>query len=186
MPSYEDPEFLARLVNLMVLLDKRELDTYAALAFYALSVIDWQSHDPGPIFSSLDVGVTARLASGRSKTMARNFGVIQAILKHQCNGSGSTFSVFTTQPPANAGGSLQASDICQKTKDAALEAIIPHLQGDFLHALYTYFPAPGMVNCVSVQTIMKNWVNTGTSFSLVAADFGFPRTLTTLWMPASS
>ncbi|KAG8875371.1 hypothetical protein FRB97_005183 [Tulasnella sp. 331] len=176
-PSYKDPYFLAKIIKLTEYIDNRELDTFAAVAFYALSVVDWQVHDPVPIFSSLSAEMSARLTRGRSKIISHGLDVIQGIVKHRCNGG-----PFLTLPPAPAVD--QASEACQKAKDAALEALIPHLQGDFARALYMYFPALGVGNCVTVQNLVKGGMVT--IFKSVAADFGFPNTTVAPTMHAAS
>lgn len=83
-----DPKFLIRLINLTRLVDKRELDGQAALAYYALSIIQWGDYNQNAIFGEINPIILSRVISGRSKILARNVDLVERIQEHRCAAGG--------------------------------------------------------------------------------------------------
>ncbi|KAG9017314.1 hypothetical protein FRB93_007428 [Tulasnella sp. JGI-2019a] len=160
-----DPTLPARLINLTQLLDKREFDGQAALAYYALSMVGWKSYDPEPIYRSSDTCTLARLTSGRSKLLSRVINVIQDILKHQCK-AGDTIQSF--MPLAVRVKTQEEEGSCRKTKDLVLQNLTSQLHGDIVHALQ--FPS-GPLNCIAIMSLMVS--GAGSIYSSICVDFGF-------------
>ncbi|KAG9017312.1 hypothetical protein FRB95_008837 [Tulasnella sp. JGI-2019a] len=157
--EYMDPDFLARLIQLTQLLDRRELDGHAALAYYSLSTINWKLHDPKPIFHQLDAETISRLASGRSNILPRCLNIINGIVKHRC------MSEATTKRPA------REEERCQAEKDAVLDVLVPNVGGDFVTAL-SRCPATGTCRLLA-SLITKGLADIHGS---IFADFGFSHT----------
>ncbi|KAG8887314.1 hypothetical protein FRB98_000242 [Tulasnella sp. 332] len=164
------PTFLVRLIKLTHLLDQRELDRHAALAYYKLSVIDWQNQDPTSMFNELDATVLSRLASGRSKTLHRNLKVVQEIVQHQC------VAHVCGGPPQNPSDDVlkTKADDYQKTKRGLLELLVPKVCGDFAEELSSaQYSFKGKV-CDPIQSLVRSEATV--LFDSMIIDFGFPTT----------
>ncbi|KAG9001606.1 hypothetical protein FRB93_012032 [Tulasnella sp. JGI-2019a] len=86
-PKYDDPREVFRLLKMTELLNKRELDGIAALAYYALCTADWGVHNQGETFDILHATIFTRLGKGQRRIQSDNIKMINAIVNHDCTKS---------------------------------------------------------------------------------------------------
>ncbi|KAG9003042.1 hypothetical protein FRB94_003405 [Tulasnella sp. JGI-2019a] len=86
-PKYDDPREVFRLLKMTELLNKRELDGIAALAYHALCTADWGVHNQGETFDTLHATIFTRLGKGQRRIQSDNIKTINAIFNHDCTKS---------------------------------------------------------------------------------------------------
>ncbi|KAG9017309.1 hypothetical protein FRB95_008840 [Tulasnella sp. JGI-2019a] len=163
---YKDPAFLVHLIKLTQLFDRRELDGQLALAYYAMSVVNWETHDQGIIYQQLDPSIISRLASGRSRMLSRSIDIIRPIVEHQCEKNtfyyGDTGNTITMR-------STWHEESCRKAKAVVIGTLMSELHRDFAHALVNYCP-PEVVPGCEIDLLVHRGVPL--IFDSIIKDFG--------------
>lgn len=153
--TYKDPLFCVRLICLTELLDTRALDGVAALAYYALSVVDWTKYDQMKAFSGLSPTSLERLTRGQRTLFSSHAASISQLLDHHCAPGHVHF-------PGHGG--------CAAAKIATTKTLIASLNGDFIGSLVTLsLDSSGVVYCrnLNLQLICQ------TQFRGISKAFGF-------------
>lgn len=83
-PLFDEAGFCARVIRLAELLDRRDLDGIAALAYYALTTTNWSSQDQKAVYDGLSAGSIARLNAGRTALDTVKATLLTQVARHQC------------------------------------------------------------------------------------------------------
>ncbi|KAG8869479.1 hypothetical protein FRB97_001123 [Tulasnella sp. 331] len=145
--SYANPTFCIRFIGVTEYLDRRDLDSHTALAYYALSVVDWGIHDQVRALSTLPPATIHRLLKGKATIQSACALQMVALSQHKCppQTTGPSSSFGARSPPVNhflgvpvntgAGSGRPSWEACVVKRDVALQSLLPHLNGDFITAL---------------------------------------------------
>ncbi|KAG9017308.1 hypothetical protein FRB93_007422 [Tulasnella sp. JGI-2019a] len=164
--KYKDPDFLVRLIKLTQLVDRQQLDGQSALAYYAMCVVDWQTHDEGYFHQQLDAGIVSQLARGKNRVLSRSVSIMEAIMDHRCKRD----TPFHNLDGTVAMRTTWNENECEKAKAAAIKALMPEVHRDFGHALASYRSPQVMVGC-KVASLVRSGVPM--IFDPLIEDFGF-------------
>lgn len=119
---YSDPVFCMRMISLTELLDLRELDGVAALAYYALSTCQWETHPPRSALVINSTDLIVRVRNGEAGLFVHKSAIIQQVYEHECSA-----------PTAWASAAIRQQ--CQPARNAAMQAVMPALNKDFIAVL---------------------------------------------------
>ncbi|KAG8989238.1 hypothetical protein FRB94_008058 [Tulasnella sp. JGI-2019a] len=69
--AFADPSFCLRIIRLTYLLNTPDLEGLTCLAYYALSIANWDVYDQGQTFQGLEAHIINRLAKGKKRHLER-------------------------------------------------------------------------------------------------------------------
>ncbi|KAG8885979.1 hypothetical protein FRB97_008517 [Tulasnella sp. 331] len=135
--TYNDPHDAARLIKMTEVLNMRELDGIATVAYYALSIANWEAHNQGNAFHRLQPAIFTRLGKGQARIHSQNNRFLMSIVSHNCTPTKSNNYAW----------------VCRRGKELALQTLIPRLTGDFIAAVNGLMSLSDGSACDSLQSI---------------------------------
>ncbi|KAG9006330.1 hypothetical protein FRB93_008819 [Tulasnella sp. JGI-2019a] len=161
-PSTETPvDHHTRIRPGKQFLNRRDLDAHAALASYALLVVDLEAHNQGAILQGLSVATINRLSRGKAVIYKMFAEEISEFLGHRCSS-------------VNKVNSAQAESVqraCEWEMYIVLDVPLPQLNGDAILVLNKAIPSESHRICKKLRVGLGNLVKL--AFRQIPAAYGF-------------